>query len=116
MSSTPPGAGDFATCSRMASERAMAPSLSRLPRAPVRRARAPAPSPAALADVLLRRTLVAISAGRLSAFPPGWQPPASPPPPPSKHARHPPAPLPHPPPRPRRDVTRQRLEQLTIHL
>src|ERR1700757_1470476 len=65
MSSTPTGAGDFATCSRMASERAMAPSLSRLPRARVRRARGPAASPAALADVLLRRTLVAISAGIL---------------------------------------------------
>src|SRR5258708_39764596 len=85
MSSTPTGAGDFATCSRMASERAMAPSLSRLPRAPVRRARAPAPSPAALADVLLRRTLVAISAGMLFSFLPGRQ---LPPPPPLPHHGH----------------------------
>src|SRR5258708_39620014 len=100
MSSTPTGAGDFATCSRMASERAMAPSLSRLPRAPVRRARAPAPSPAALADVLLRRTLVAISAGppfpfrrRQQHAPPTPLPPQRPtrpdawqlPPPPALH-------------------------------
>src|SRR5258707_2245645 len=114
MSSTPTGAGDFATCSRMASERAMAPSLSRLPRAPVRRARAPAPSPAALADVLLRRTLVAISAGILCSFLPRWQPaPSSPFSPPRQHRdehgeRH------HTPPVVRLKWTVQCLEELII--
>src|SRR2546429_7693585 len=107
MSSTPTGAGDFATCSRMASERAMAPSLSRLPRARVRRARVPAASPAALADVLLRRTLVAISAGILFSFLPGGEAAPLPPlPHPRPHSaqhrqRPPPPPPPHShPPRP----------------